>query len=298
LFGNELFRSGIKDVIVSMMVSAKNGVSFYRFLKLAEFSDIWHAIFSRHAGRSRGPFRSLNVSFGVGDDEARVLENRNIVAQCAGSKELVFVDQVHGHRVLAFAKDNSSKIPLAVATAPENMLGNRAEKSSGLLEPIDGRELVGDAVISNVRNKFLVIQVADCQSILMYDPISRSVANVHSGWRGSIQNIIGRTIRAMEDIFGCNGRNILAGIGPSLGPCCSEFVNYKTEIPAKFWKYKNQTDHFDFWSVSRDQLCQAGVLAENIEFSNVCTRCDTENFFSFRGEKTTGRFAAVIGLIG
>ncbi|HUT43902.1 MAG TPA: laccase domain-containing protein, partial [Desulfobacterales bacterium] len=122
------------------------------------------------------------------------------------------------------------------------------------------------------------------------------VANVHSGWRGSINNIIGCTLKVMENSFGCRSRDVVAGIGPSLGPCCAEFVNYKKEIPEAFWKYKNDTNHFDFWSISRDQLCEAGVLFENVDLSRMCTKCDSNRFFSFRGEGTTGRFAALIGL--
>ncbi|MDX2500846.1 MAG: laccase domain-containing protein, partial [Deltaproteobacteria bacterium] len=119
---------------------------------------------------------------------------------------------------------------------------------------------------------------------------------VHSGWRGSIDNIIGRTIEAMQHHFGCHPDAILAGIGPSLGPCCAEFINYKTEIPQEFWRYKDPVDHFDFWAISYDQLLDAGVLAKHIESCQMCTRCRTDEFFSYRAEKTTGRFAAVIGM--
>jgi hypothetical protein len=100
----------------------------------------------------------------------------------------------------------------------------------------------------------------------------------------------------MGEVFDCRTRDIIAGIGPSLGPCCAEFVNYANEIPPTFWKYKDALDHFDFWSLSRDQLRDAGLQSENICLSNLCTRCNTDRFFSYRGEGITGRFAAVIGL--
>jgi copper oxidase (laccase) domain-containing protein len=121
------------------------------------------------------------------------------------------------------------------------------------------------------------------------------VANVHSGWRGSLKNIIGRTVNIMGTL-GVRPPDIIAGISPSLGPCCAEFMNYKQEIPKKFWVYKDGDDHFDFWSLSRDQLGNAGVLPENVCLSKMCTKCCTDLFYSYRGEKTTGRFAAVIGL--
>jgi copper oxidase (laccase) domain-containing protein len=130
----------------------------------------------------------------------------------------------------------------------------------------------------------------------LYEPVRRVVANVHCGWRGSIQNIIGRTVETMARQFGCSPGSIVAGIGPSLGPCCAEFINYKAEIPQAFWKYKDSDHHLDFWSVSRDQLTKAGVASENIETSRICTRCRADEFFSYRTAKITGRFAAVIGL--
>jgi copper oxidase (laccase) domain-containing protein len=100
----------------------------------------------------------------------------------------------------------------------------------------------------------------------------------------------------MESEMQCLARHIVAGVGPSLGPCCAEFVNYQSEIPKEFWKYRQGSDLFDFWSLSRDQLCAAGVLNKNIYLSNFCTKCNPALFFSYRGEGQTGRFAAVIGL--
>jgi len=150
--------------------------------------------------------------------------------------------------------------------------------------------------VTDISKKNIVVKVADCQSVLLDDPDRQVVANVHSGWRGSIKNIIGRTIKVMKKQFACNPDNIVAGIGPSLGPCCAEFVNYKSEIPRALWGYKDGSNHFDFWSLSRDQLCDAGVLSENIDLSEMCTKCNIERFFSFRREGTTGRFAVAIGL--
>ena len=160
-----------------------------------------------------------------------------------------------------------------------------------------GRNASADAMVTDIYGRNLVIQVADCQAVLLYEPVRRVIANVHCGWRGSIQNIIGRAIEVMEQRFGCRPSRIQAGIGPSLGPCCAEFDNYRKEIPMEFWRYKGLNAHFDFWSLSRDQMTRAGMTETNIELSGICTRCHTDDFFSYRAAKTTGRFAAVIGLI-
>lgn len=100
----------------------------------------------------------------------------------------------------------------------------------------------------------------------------------------------------MKSRYGCRAADVHAGIGPSLGPCCAEFKNYRSEIPRHLWDYRGPDDHFDFWAMSRDQLRQAGVPAGNIVSSRLCTRCRTDLFFSYRGEKVTGRFAALIGV--
>ena len=224
-------------------------------------------MFTKNGGFSREPYSSLNLSLSVGDDEGAIKRNRSLVSMCMDKGELVFTRQTHDADVIVVSKSNSFPF-------------------------------VGDALVSDLENRMLVIKIADCQSVLMYDPVRNVVANVHSGWRGSIKNIIGGTIEVMKERFGCRPSDIFAGISPSLGPCCAEFINYEREIPEQFWKYKDSANHFDFWRISMDQLCGAGVMPGNIYSSGICTKCNTDLFFSYRREKTTGRFAAVIGLAG
>ncbi len=256
-----------------MISATRNGTSFYQFESLAQFPEIDHGIFTRIAGHSQPPFASLNVSYGIGDKDEAVARNRERISEAMGAGEMTYIHQVHGREVAVL---------------------NRNQKAKG--NPVPARPLTADAAVTDRSQNYLVIQLADCQSVLMYEPARGVVANVHSGWRGSIQNIIGRTVDAMKQHFGCRPDDIMAGIGPSLGPCCAEFINYETEIPQAFWDYKNADDHFDFWAISSEQLMKAGLPARNIESSQMCTRCRTEEFFSYRAEKTTGRFAAVIGL--
>jgi len=256
-----------------MLLKAKNGLSFYQFPNLAEFDGIQHAVFSRHGGRSQAPFQSLNVSLSVGDNRDDVIQNRRLILESSTANELVFSKQLHGVKVLALTNIRTSGV------------------TADMSKPLEG-----DALVTDIEGKGLVIQVADCQSILIYDPQRHVAANLHCGWRGSIHNIIGHTIQTMVATFGCDPGNIHAGIGPSLGPCCAEFVNYKTEIPTTFWKYRANDTHFDFWSISREQLGAAGIPLDNIYCSDICTKCNLDRFFSFRGEGTTGRFAAVITL--
>jgi len=197
-----------------------------------------------------------------------------VIGDCFRGAELVYARQVHGRQVIYLA----------------GYLAGQREN------PPPAEPIVGDAMVTDQPQQYPVIQVADCQAVLLYEPVRQVVANVHCGWRGSIQNIIGRTVETMVQQLDCNPGKIIAGIGPSLGPCCAEFINYKTEIPQAFWYYKDSNNHFDFWSISCDQLANAGVPSKNIESSRLCTRCRADEFFSYRTEKITGRFAVVIGL--
>jgi YfiH family protein len=253
-----------------------NGIPIYRFPLFNQFSDLRHGVFTRHGGCSDSPFQSLNTSLNIGDDQTRVERNRAKIAACLRTdpKDLVFARQEHGARVLVHAGDRRGDAPERIS-------------SSG----------IGDALVTDIRGRYLVIQVADCQSVVIYDPHRKVVANIHSGWRGSVLNIIGETVDAMTRQFNCVPSDMVAGISPSLGPCCAEFINYRTEIPKTYWRYKeDDRRYFDFWSLSRVQLRDKGVLAENIAVSRICTRCRTDMFFSYRGEGETGRFASVIGM--
>jgi YfiH family protein len=209
----------------------------------------------------------------VGDDAGRVESNRRLVGRCLEAPELVFAHQVHGHTVLVIDGRPGQADLSKQAAVPE-----------------------GDAMVTDRPGKFLAVQVADCQPILMYDSRRRVVANVHAGWRGSVANIAGRTLQVMCRRFGCSAADVHVGIGPSLGPCCAEFIRYREEIPPEFWVYRRKTAHFDFWAITRDQLIDDGVPEDHIQMSGLCTKCHADQFFSYRGAKTTGRFPAVIGL--
>ncbi|MFO7557241.1 MAG: peptidoglycan editing factor PgeF [Desulfobacterales bacterium] len=249
----------------------KGEIVCYQFPNLSQFNGIQHAVFSRLSGCSKPPFDSLNVGLNVGDNPKDVKKNRKAIAQCLGMDEPVFANQVHGTNIIRLKKENTT------ATS----LSNQQE---------------GDALITDIPGVLIAIQAADCQPVLLYEPEHHVIAAVHSGWRGSIQNIIGRTIQCMKTEFDCSPEKIVGGIGPSLGPCCGEFVQYKKEIPKEFWGFRTGKHHFDFWAISSQQLRTEGVLPENIHISGLCTSCRTDYFYSFRRQGTTGRFAGAIGL--
>jgi len=155
------------------------------------------------------------------------------------------------------------------------------------------RPLEGDAFVTQKFNLPLAVQVADCQGVLMFDPKTQTIAAIHSGWRGSSLNIIGKTIEAMRGI-GVNPSDLLVGISPSLGPCCAEFTDPKNELPAFTHPFIKDRG-VDLWSLSLDQLKKAGVTKNQIEIIEECTKCKPDIYFSHRN-KDTERMAVFISL--
>jgi copper oxidase (laccase) domain-containing protein len=95
--------------------------------------------------------------------------------------------------------------------------------------------------------------------------------------------------------FGCHPEDIRAGIGPSLGPCCAEFIHWRQELPWEFSAFQRGDTHFDFWAITRMQLETCGLKPDHIAHLGACTRCE-DRWFSYRREGRTGRLGAVIGL--
>lgn len=240
--------------------------NIFRLSSLAS-SNSTHGTFKRHGGVSNGPFNSLNVSFHVGDDDGNVLENRKRIKDVLSFDYLISAKQVHGNRVYVVSEKSITNVEVEEY----------------------------DALITNIAGVGLMVQQADCQAVLLFDPVQKVVGIIHAGWRGSVANIIPKTVDAMSSAFDTDPENILAGISPSLGPCCAEFINYQSELPQSFHDYQVKPNYFDFWAISRDQLISAGVKNKNIEIAGVCTVCN-HGYFSYRRNKITGRCASVIGL--
>lgn len=255
------------------MMETENGPSCHVFQNLSGVAGLAHGVFTRHGGVSAPPFASLNAAWNIGDSHEAVRENISRIGRALGVDVLVAAPQVHGDTVhvidaeaLAHAED---RFPVRV-TPP------------------------GDALVTDLPGVALMIKVADCQAIFLVDPVKRVIANVHSGWRGSVGALPCKAVAVMRERFGCRPEDMLAAIGPSLGPCCAEFKNYRDELPPEFWSFQVKPRYFDFWAISRHQLVQAGLRPENIEAAQRCTVCEKGEFFSYRGEGTTGRLAAVV----
>lgn len=246
----------------------KTKVEWLEFELLEPFTHVLHASFFRDGGLSEGSCKSLNVGFSTSDSREAVLANRKVVLDTLELETIVYPNLSHGTKVERVTSKNKEGTFHA------------------------------DALFTTEKGIGICVTHADCQPTFIYDPMHEAIAVVHAGWRGLVQNIYERAVHTLQKEVGSHPQNLIVCIGPSLGPCHSEFVNYKQEFPKEFWDFEKENKHFDLWSIAKMQLTNLGVLEKNIEICGVCTYCNAEDCFSYRRDKDTGRHLSVIALKG
>lgn len=214
-----------------------------------------------------------NLSYYVGADPANVTANRQRLVKALKLTNLTAAQQVHGSQLVIVTQG----------------MGGRGSHDHESAIPET------DALITNLPDVCLMVQVADCVPILLYDPIKRVIAAVHAGWRGTVANIAGKTVEAMRRAFGSSPSDILASIGPSIGACCFEVGEEVRLAAVKLPSSLLKDNHFDLWGANDYWLKEAGVA--KVEVLKICTNCNSDHFFSYRksGGKT-GRGGAGIML--
>jgi len=238
---------------------------------------VHHAVFTRLGGVSPEPWASLNLGGTVGDDRERVAENRHRALAALGCDPLTVYDvwQVHGTDV-------------AVAGAPR---------------PPEAPHAQADVILTDRAGVTLLMRFADCVPVLLYDPVRRVVGLAHAGWMGTVKAAVRVAVEAMQSRYRSKPADILAAIGPSIGPDHYEIgadvvVQVKQAFgpaAADFLHAQDGHTFFDLWAANRKHLEDAGV--RQVELSGLCTACHTEHWFSHRAEKgRTGRFGALITL--
>jgi hypothetical protein len=157
---------------------------------------------------------------------------------------------------------------------------------------IRGAEIEGDALVCGEKGMIVGVKTADCVPILLADPLTRVVAAVHAGWRGTAARIIDATLRELALKWGARPAEVRAAIGPAIGPCCYEVG---PEVARRFGICVSEPVRLDLPALNERQLREGGVT--NIWQSGECTFCTGERFFSFRREReTAGRMVAFIGI--
>ena len=163
-----------------------------------------------------------------------------------------------------------------------------------------------DGIVSDDESVAVAVRVADCAPVLIADSTRRAVAAVHAGWRGTMQGIVGAGVAALESEFGCRPADLVAAIGPCLGPCCGEMG---AEVVEMFRQAGHKDDaigrwfqpgpsgkpYFDLWRANREQLEAAGLRPDRIFSAGLCSRSHPEVFHSYRAQGSqAGRMLGII----
>jgi len=250
-----------------------NGLRYYQFDTL----KVRHAIFTRHGGTSSAPWNSLNVGGTVGDVIECVRENRRLSFDALECKPDSIFDvwQVHSADVVH-------------ADAPRDM---------------DEPYQKADIILTDRPEVTLFMRFADCVPIMFHDPVKGVVGISHAGWQGTVRDVAGATVGAMIERYNSNPLDVIACIGPSIGPDHYEVgPDVISQVKQLFGnetnlvlEHQGERIHFDLWAANRYLLERAGV--KQIKLAGICTACHTEDWFSHRAEKgKTGRFGALISL--
>jgi hypothetical protein len=253
-----------------MQLKEENGVKWLEFDLLTSLPRLKHGVFLRHGGYSLTPYSSLNLGPYVGDDPVALAANQKIVKNILQLPSLVWAYQEHGTKI-------------STITNPQHSPQYEAPHA--------------DALATSKSGIGLMIGHADCQAAIFYDPVHHAVVNVHAGWRGSVLNIYAEAIVFMHAHYGSQPQDLLVCISPSLGPQDAQFVNYQTELPQSFWEFQVKPAYFDFWAISTMQLLEKGILPQHIEIAQISTYSHSEDYFSYRRERITGRHGTVVMLL-
>jgi YfiH family protein len=260
-------------------------IQFYSYKLFDTHRNVTNVVSTRVGGASREPYAALNMGFHVGDDADAVLENRAKLSQALGiePEQLTIAEQVHGSGV-------------AVVKA--------SDRGKGAITDDDAIPGV-DAMVTDAPDIPLVALIADCVALSFYDPRHNVIALAHAGWKGTLARIAERTLGCMTESFGCDAADVLVGISPSIGRGHYEVGEdvFKAYIDAFGRQTALQfvqedmdgTCYLDLWAANEIQLRGAGMAADHIAASEMCTACHLEHFYSHRHEGgRTGRAAAVI----
>ncbi len=227
-------------------------MDFVTFPNLVPFSELTHGMFTRLGGASKPPYHESNFRLDSNDDPACVRETYRRAGETLDFDEtrLVAAKQVHGNEVRVVGEADAgifwTKRPLC------------------------------DGFVTNVKNLPLGVFGADCQPILLYDPIHNAIGAVHAGWRGTAARIVTNAIVTMQNTYGSDPATIRVAIGPHIGKCCYEVSEEVAAALGTEGRYVSLSD-----AVKRE-VFSLGVREEHMFVSPVCTRCESTRFWSHR----------------
>lgn len=264
------------------IIKEKYGVTYFSFPNLEKIEGVAHLFSTRLGGVSEGDQGTMNLSYEREENKENVTENFRRIAKVLDTtiENFVLSDQTHRTNIRVVTEEDLGK---------------------GIIKKKDYAEV--DGLITNCKNIALSTLYADCVPLYFVDPIKAVIGLSHGGWKGTVGKIAQITVLRMEEEFGCNPKDIQVAIAPSICQSCYEvsqdvayeFIQLLQEkemdavleesiselvTPQDGGKYL-----LDLWKVNFYVLRMAGILAENIAVTDICTCCNKEILFSHRGSK-------------
>jgi hypothetical protein len=262
----------------------RDGLRAYRFASLPA-KAIDAIVSTRMGGASAPPYESLNLGLRVGDREGDVLANRERFFTAFGLPlaRSVWCRQVHSDGVTVVGEEDAGRGSTSEATIVDET----------------------DAMVTGVPDLPLCVTLADCVPVVIVDPRRSVLGLAHAGWGGTVARIASRTVAVMAERFDCEAQDLIAAIGPSIGPSGYEVGRDVIDrAEAAFGSRAGEVlsfdqqgkARFDLWSANRIDLEEAGIPTAGIEVSEISTDRALDEFYSHRVEGTTGRFIAAASL--
>ena len=293
----------------------KSRVEILRAQPLAALPWLIHGFSTRAGGFSRAYGEAdLNLGFTKDDSRAAVEKNRAAFLRelCGGGRPRPSGRAKLGAPPLITLRQIHSDIIHSIDAPPP-------------------APLTGDGLITATPGLLLAIQTADCLPVILVDPKHRAVGVFHAGWRGTVKRIVEKGVGEMLRHFGSRPRDLKAAIGPGIQGCCYEVgeevrIKFESQFAyaASLFRELKESNpvhdkypllfltarapghsedmlpkrlFLDLVEANRQQLLAAGLAKKNIETSPLCTNCNTDILFSYRGEKgRTGRLMGVAGI--
>lgn len=257
-----------------------NHVPFLAYSMLDDTGVVKHGFSTRLGGVSKKPCDTMNISITRGDDPEAVAENKRRIAGALGVRveDMTFTHQTHTTNV---------------AVVKEADRGRRFMETDGMVTDVPG--------------VCLVTFYADCVPLFFVDPVKKAIGLSHSGWRGTVGKMGKVTVEKMVENYGSNPSDIIAAIGPSICQECYEvsedvIEEFRKNFPEPqhkdlFYLKENGKYQLDLWRANELVFLEAGICAEHIVVTNVCTHCNPDILFSHRttGEKR-GNLSAFLAL--
>lgn len=256
----------------------KEGIQYLQFRKLLKYSDIITHGYSLGIDKNFRTARANKQKLPEQEAKKAIKDYENL-GKCIDIKlnKMVKPNQAHTDKIQIVEK---------------HILENEPDFNLEVYDKTDG-------LITNKKDIALATTNADCILLLFFDPVNKVIANVHSGWRGTIQRISVKTVQKMVNKFNCKPENIICCICPSIRKCHFEVENDVKEIFEKEFRDLKIEQNNDIMEKQKDKekwnidtvlinkilLKQEGLKQENIIDSGICSVCNSDLIHSYRVER-------------